>query len=54
MKTNKIEYKGYLIDLNYTGYVNYDFWQPEAETFTGHGETVEDCKAQIDELIENE
>lgn len=49
-----MEYKGYLIEPNNTGYVNYDFYKPEEELIAGNGETIEDCKLQIDKLINEE
>jgi hypothetical protein len=48
-----MEYKGYLIEPNNTGYVNYDFYKPESELIEGNGETLEDCKTQIDNLNKN-
>ena len=44
-------YKGYKIEPNNTGYVNFDFYKPDGELISGNGETIEDCKEQIDELI---
>ena len=49
-----IEYKGYLIEPNLTGYVNFDFYEPEAETIEGNGINIEDCKKQIDELLKKQ
>jgi hypothetical protein len=46
-----MEYKGYLIEPNLTGFVNFDFYKPDDELITGNGETIEDCKKQIDELL---
>jgi predicted RNase H-like HicB family nuclease len=46
-----MEYQGYIIAPNLTGYVNFDFYTPESEIISGHGETIEDCKKQIDELL---
>lgn len=48
-----MEYRGYKIEPNLTGYVNFDFYENEAETITGNGKTIEDCKEQIDELLLN-
>ena len=45
-----MEYNGFLIEPNWTGYVNYDFYRPEDETITGNGVTIEDCKNQINEI----
>jgi len=47
-----MEYKGYFIEPNLTGYINFDFYKPEAEKIEGNGKTIEDCKEQIDERIE--
>ena len=46
------EYKGYKIDQNNTGYVNYDFYLSDDcdAPIKGHGKTIEDCKKQIDDL----
>lgn len=46
------QYRGYIIEPNKTGYVNFDFYLKEAELISGHGESIEDCKSQIDELLE--
>ena len=45
-----MKYKGYIIEPNLTGYVNFDFYEKEAELISGNGETIEDCKLQIDEI----
>lgn len=45
-----MEYRGYLIKPNLTGYVNFDFYKPDDELIAGNGKTIEDCKIQIDEL----
>jgi len=47
-----MEYRGYKIEPNNTGYVNFDFHKPES--FSGSGETIEDCVKQIDELLSEE
>jgi len=47
-------YKGYTIIPNNTGYVVYDFFREDDEIISGNGETIEDCKKQIDEILENE
>lgn len=44
-------YKGYRIEPNNTGYVNFDFYIHGDELVSGNGETIEDCEEQIDELI---
>lgn len=44
-------YKGYIIEPNNTGYVNFDFYNPDDELISGDGETIDDCKEQIDELV---
>lgn len=49
-----MEYNGYVIEPNLTGYVNFDFYKPEAELISGNGKTIEDCKKQIDTLIKEE
>jgi len=46
-------YKGYRIEPNNTGWVNYDFFKPDDELMSGNGKTIEDCKEQIDELVNN-
>lgn len=46
-------YKGYIIEPNNIGYVNFDFYLQEAELISGHGESIEDCKLQIDELCQD-
>ncbi len=48
-----MEYKGYSIEPNNTGFVNFDFYLKESELIYGNGETIEDCKRQIDELENN-
>ncbi len=49
MKTQT--YKGYRIEPNNTGFVNFDFYKPDDELISGNGKTIEDCKEQIDELV---
>lgn len=44
-------YKGYRIEPNNTGYVNFDFYKPDDELISGNGKDIEDCKNQIDELV---
>lgn len=46
-----INYKGYVIYPNNTGWVNFDFHIDGSEKITGHGKSIEDCKEQIDELL---
>lgn len=52
-----MEYKGYTIGQDLTGYAPqnsiYHFYI-DSENVDGFGESVEDCKNQIDELLENE
>lgn len=48
-----MEYRGYQIEPNLTGFVNFDFYVTGEELITGNGETEEDCKEQIDELLIN-
>lgn len=50
---NQIFYKGYVITPNLTGYVNYDFCKEDCEIIKGHGKSIDDCKIQIDEILEN-
>jgi len=45
------EYKGFIIKPNLTGYVNFDFYKKESETIEGNGNTIEDCKNQINGLL---
>lgn len=52
MKYKEFEYKGYIICPNNTGYVNYEFYKIDCERIAGHGATIQDCKEQIDELLE--
>lgn len=54
MSDKTTKYRGYIIEPNLTGYVNFDFYLEEAEEITGNGTTEEDCKLQIDELLLNE
>jgi len=48
-----MDYKGYKIEPNKTGWVKFDFFKPEDELISGNGDSIEDCKNQIDELIDN-
>lgn len=48
----EIKYKGYIIYPNLTGYVEYDFHREDCEIISGHGVSIEDCKEQIDELLD--
>jgi|VirMetMinimDraft_7_1064189.scaffolds.fasta_scaffold219828_2 hypothetical protein len=47
-------YKGYKIDIDNTGYapknMQFHFWIEDGETVLGYGESIADCKKQIDEL----
>lgn len=45
-----VEYRGYVISLNLTGYVLFDFYKKDDELIQGNGKSIEDCKIQIDEL----
>ena len=51
-----MKYKGYLIEQDMTGYapknMQYSYFLDE-ETYSGSGETLEDCKKQIYELLED-
>ena len=48
------DYKGYRIEIDRTGYAfkddMYSFFNDDGETYFGSGESIEDCKKQIDEL----
>ena len=48
------DYKGYRIEIDRTGYASkedmYSFFNDDGETYLGSGESIEDCKRQIDEL----
>lgn len=52
-----MEYLGYKIGQDMTGYapkdMRFHFSFDDGETVLGHGESVEDCKEQIDELLIN-
>jgi len=47
-------YKDYIIDEDRTGYASkedmYSFFNDDGENYFGSGESIEDCKQQIDEL----
>jgi len=49
------DYKGYRIDQDRTGFAPknmvFHFWIDDGENVAGFGESVEDCKEQIDEII---
>jgi len=51
------DYKGYKIDQDRTGFapknMTFHFWIDDGENVAGFGESVDDCKEQIDELILN-
>lgn len=51
-----MEYKGYLIEQDMTGYapksMEYSYFLGH-EFYYGSGETIEDCKKQIDEILED-
>jgi hypothetical protein len=46
-------YKGFIIADDCTGYapkhLRFSFFTDDGETFIGSGESIEDCKSQIDE-----
>jgi len=48
------EYRGYIISQDITGYAPKDsqfaFFLDDGELYCGSGESIEDCKQQIDEL----
>lgn len=47
-----IEYRGYIISPNLTGYVNYHFHlKDNAERVDGDGKTIDECKSKIDETL---
>ena len=50
-------YKGYSIEIDKTGYApkdsQYFFFKECDEMATGFGESIEDCKIQIDEIHED-
>jgi len=52
-----MEYKGYKIRQDYTGYapenMQFHFYIYEGEVVTGYGKSIEDCKERIEELILN-
>lgn len=48
-----MDYKGYLIEPNNTGYVNFNFYKPDSELISGNGNSIEDCQMQIDEILKN-
>lgn len=58
LKIIKMEYRGYIIEQDRTGYapkhLRFGFYKECDEIFTGQGESIEDCKSQIDEIIEEE
>jgi len=53
-KTMETEYRGYIISQDITGYAPKDsqfaFFLDDGELYCGRGESIEDCKKQIDEL----
>jgi len=53
-KTMETEYRGYIISQDITGYAPKDsqfaFFLDDGELYCGRGESIEDCKQQIDEL----
>lgn len=48
-------YKGYLIEEDSTGYapkhLRFNFFDYDGETFLGNGESLEECKKEIDSMI---
>ncbi len=52
-----MKYRGYLIEQDLTGYapksMEYSYFSGDGETYCGSGETLEDCKRQINELLED-
>jgi len=51
-------YKGYLIEPDKSGYApkdsQYFIFELDAEVSCGFGESIEDCKDKIDEMLKNE
>ena len=52
-----MKYRGYLIEQDLTGYAPksmfYIFFSHDGEKYCGSGESTEDCKRQIDEILED-
>lgn len=52
-----MEYRGYLIEQDKTGFApkkcSYHIYSHNGENYCGSGESIEDCKQQIDEILEN-
>jgi len=52
-----MEYKGYVISEDNSGYapfnLRFNIFNDDGEFYFGSGESIEDCKEQIDELILN-
>jgi len=53
-----MEYRNHIIAKDGTGYapknMMYSFFLDEGETYAGSGESITDCKEQIDELLLND
>ena len=56
-KFKKMEYKGYLIEEDKSGYapkhMRFSFYSNDGEKYCGSAESIEGCKADINELISN-
>ena len=52
-----MEYKGYLIEEDKSGYapkhMRFSFYSNDGEKYCGSAESIEGCKADINELISN-
>ena len=52
-----VDYKGYRIEEDRYGYApknsRFSIFNDDGETCFGSGESIEDCKDQIDELLNN-
>lgn len=46
-----MNYKGYIIEPNLTGYVNFHFYKIDDEIIKGYGNSVVDCTQQIDDYV---
>ncbi len=55
MKKDNIKYNGYLISQDMTGYAPkeslFAFFLDDGERYMGSGESIDDCKKQIDFII---
>jgi hypothetical protein len=55
--TSSADYKGYKFDEDNTGYapkhLRFSFYTDDGENISGSGESIEDCKQQIDNYEKN-